>query len=52
MGHKAEGSYLAKSHAAHWDGRNEVGEPMASGVYFYQIEAGEVSQIRKMTVLR
>jgi len=52
MGHKAEGSYLAKSHAAHWDGRNEVGEPMASGVYFYQIEAGEVCQIRKMTVLR
>ena len=52
LGYKEEGIYLAKSNAGYWDGRNDAGESIASGVYFYQIEAGEFRQSRKMTVIR
>ena len=52
LGHKAEGIYRDKYRAGYWDGRNDAGELMASGTYFYQLEADDVSHIRKMTVLR
>jgi len=52
LGHKKEGIYQEKSQAAHWDGRNDVDEPVASGVYFYRFEAGDFCQIRKMTVVK
>ena len=34
LGHQPAGVYQSKSRAAYWDGRNELGEPVASGVYF------------------
>ena len=37
LGHQAVGIYQSKSRAAYWDGRNELGEPVASGVYFYTL---------------
>ena len=52
LGHKEEGIYRDKYRAGYWDGRNDAGELMASGTYFYQLEADDVSHIRKMTVLR
>jgi len=52
LGHKERGIYLEKSQAGHWDGRNEAGEQVASGIYFYQLGAGDFSQIRRMTVLK
>lgn len=36
MGHQSAGYYAEKSRAAYWDGRNDIGERVASGVYFYQ----------------
>ena len=39
-------------HQAVWDGRNEFGEPVASGTYFYQLESGSYRMIRKMVLLR
>ncbi len=39
-------------HAKHWDGKNERGAPMASGVYFYRMQTPEFSKVRKMTFLR
>jgi hypothetical protein len=36
--------YFNRDKAAYWDGRNEMGEHIASGVYFYQIEAGDRNQ--------
>ena len=52
LGHQNEGYYTSKSRAAYWDGRNETGERVASGVYFYQLQADDVSFLRKMVILK
>ncbi|MYG06259.1 hypothetical protein F4167_06525, partial [Candidatus Poribacteria bacterium] len=41
LGHQAAGYYTDKNRAAYWDGRNSLGENVASGVYFYQLQTGE-----------
>ena len=50
LGHKVVGIYQSKGHAAYWDGKNEQGEPVASGVYYYTLTAGEFSTTRKMLI--
>ena len=50
LGHQAAGVYQSKSQAAYWDGRNEFGEQVASGVYFYTLTAGDFSATGKMLV--
>lgn len=50
VGHQSVGIYRSRSHAVHWDGRNALGEPVASGVYFYTLTAGEFSATRKMLI--
>ena len=52
LGHQPAGYYVAKSRAAYWDGRNKHGERVSSGVYFYQLRAGDISQLRKMVILK
>ncbi|MFC1718338.1 tandem-95 repeat protein, partial [Candidatus Poribacteria bacterium] len=52
LGHKPAGLYSDKSKAAYWDGRNEAGEQVSSGIYFYNIQAGEYTATRKMIVRR
>ena len=39
-------------HEVLWTGRNDAGQAMASGMYFYRIEAGPYSQVRKMTLMK
>lgn len=50
LGHQPIGMYHDRNHAAYWDGRNEFGEPVASGVYFYTLTAGNFTATRKMLV--
>ena len=50
LGHQAAGYYTNRSRAAYWDGRNSVGEPVASGVYFYTLTAGEFTATRKLLI--
>ncbi len=44
--------YAAGFHSVRWDGKNRNGSPVSSGVYLYQIQAGEFSQVRKMSLIR
>ena len=50
LGHKAVGTYQSRSRAAYWDGKNELGESVASGVYFYTLTAGDFTATRKMLI--
>ncbi|RKU21377.1 hypothetical protein C6500_06365 [Candidatus Poribacteria bacterium] len=50
LGHQPAGVYQQKNRAAYWDGRNEVGEPVASGLYFYTLTAGDFTATRKMLI--
>jgi steroid delta-isomerase-like uncharacterized protein len=52
LGYRGADVYVSRSKAAYWDGRNETGEEVASGIYFYSITAGDFSATRKMTVTK
>ena len=50
LGHQGAGIYQSRARAAHWDGRNAHGEPVASGLYFYTLKAGDFIATRKMLI--
>ena len=52
FGHKSAGFYESRSDAIYWDGRNDFGEGVASGVYFYHLSAGGYSAARKMLIIK
>ena len=52
LGHQPAGMYKSRSHAAYWDGKNETGESVASGLYFYTLTAGDFSATRRMLILK
>ena len=58
LGYLSAGSYLDKSRAAHWNGRNTLGEPVPSGIYFYTLNIQDsytekdFSKTKKMVVVR
>ena len=65
LGHQAAGMYQSRSRAVYWDGRNQLGEPVASGLYFYTLtvrspdsigtgktKTGEFTATRKMLILK
>ena len=61
VGHRIASAYENRSKAIYWDGKNDLGEQVASGVYFYQLrvvnsqseaEAGDYAATRKMVILK
>ena len=52
LGRHATGEYRGRHQAAHWDGKNERGEQVASGVYLYELSAGSYRALRRMVVLK
>ena len=52
VGQQSAGYYIGRDRAAYWDGRNALGEQVASGIYFYQLETDEMSTLRKMVILK
>jgi hypothetical protein len=52
LGYVPAGVYQTKTKAAYWDGRNEAGERVASGVYFYNLQSGKFSAMKKMVILK
>ena len=48
LGNRQASTYVTRNKAAYWDGKNDFGEHVASGVYFYSIRAGKFSATRKM----
>ena len=52
VGHRIASAYENRSKAIHWDGKNNVGEQVASGIYFYTLTAGDYSATRRMVILK
>lgn len=52
LGYRAAGQYLTSTSAAHWDGRDQHGQRVASGVYLYRLQAGPVAHVRKMILIK
>ena len=52
IGYQPAGLYQYRSRAVYWDGRNALGEPVASGIYFYTLTAGTFTATRRMLVLK
>jgi hypothetical protein len=51
LGNRNAGIYTTKNKAAYWNGKDRVGEKVASGVYFYTIRAGQFQNTRKMVIV-
>ena len=47
LGYQSAGFYQDQERAAYWDGCNGLGEPVASGVYFYQLTTSSFQQTRR-----
>ena len=52
LGFQAAGFYNSRDRAAYWDGRNGLGEPVASGLYFYKLETPKFQQTKRMLILK
>ena len=52
LGNQAAGHYAERGKAAYWDGRNEDGETVASGIYIYQFRAGDYAASRRMVIVK
>ena len=52
LGHQSAGIYQSRSRAVYWDSKNESGEKVASGIYFYTLSADDFTATRKMLIMK
>ena len=52
LGVKQAGSYLDKHTAAYWDGKDQFGETVSSGLYLYNLHAGRFKATRRLVILK
>jgi hypothetical protein len=52
LGHRSAGHYITPSKAVYWDGANQLGEHVASGVYFYTLQADRFAATRKLFIMK
>ena len=52
LGHQRAGSYISQKDSAYWDGKNQFGETVSSGVYFYIFSAGNFTSMKKLLILK
>ena len=52
LGRQREGAYLSRNRAAYWDGRNALGERVATGVYFYRLETDNFAATKRMVIVK
>ncbi len=52
LGFRHAGIYREKSRAIYWDGRGDLGEKVASGLYFYELRAEDFSAVRRMLIVK
>ena len=52
VGKQAAGAYTNRQRAVYWDGKDDTGQSVASGVYFYQLLADDFSETRRMVVMK
>ena len=52
VGRQPAGAYTGKQSAVYWDGKDDTGQSVASGVYFYQLVADDFSETRRMVVMK
>ncbi len=50
LGNQHAGIYHSQTRAAHWDGKNEIGEPVASGIYYYSLSTEDFTATRRMVI--
>jgi hypothetical protein len=52
LGHQFAGHYASRTQAAHWNGRNQSGEVIAGGLYFYTLKTQDFQATRKMLIVK
>lgn len=52
VGYKAAGYYIDRAQAAYWEGTNEFGERVGSGIYFYHLRAGQFVAVKRLIILK
>ena len=52
LGHQPAGLYHRKGRAAYWDGKNDLGERVASGLYFYTLTTGDFAATGRMLIVK
>lgn len=52
VGHQPAAMYTSKERAIYWNGRNDTGEPVSSGIYFYHLRAGDFATTKKMIIIK